>query len=74
MTLCNEKLGLKVTNNGRIASQIGLNCSYEASIAQNEEKVLVRMLIFSLDRDFIGFRYILIYGLMKLTFRVESDK
>ena len=63
-----------MTNYGRIASQIDFDCSYAVSIAQNEEKVLVRMLNFSADRDFIVFRYILMHGLMKQKFRVKSDK
>ena len=63
-----------MTNNGRIALQMGFNCSYAAPIAQNEEKVLVRMLNFSPDRDFIVFRYIFIYELMKWKVGVESDK
>ena len=53
--------------------QIGLDCSYAAPIAQNEEKVLVRMLTFRPDRDFIVFLYIFIYELMKWKFWVESD-
>ena len=49
-----------MTNNGRIALQIGLNYSYAAPITQNEEKVLVRMFTFRPGRDFIGFLYVFI--------------
>ena len=48
--LVKRKFRSKVTNNGRIALQIGFNCSYVAPIAQNDEKVLVRMLNFRPDR------------------------
>ena len=61
-------------NNGRNSLQIGLLREYATPIAQNKEKILVQMLNVSLDRDFIGFRHISIYGLMKRTVRVESDK
>ena len=54
-------MGSKVTNNGRIALQLGFNCWYAASIAQNEEKVLVGMLYFTPDRDFVVFRNIAMY-------------
>ena len=74
MDLWNGNLWSKETNNGRITLQTGLSCLYAAPIAQNEEKVLVRMPYFSLGRDFIGFCYISMYGLMKQTFRVKSDK
>ena len=63
----------KVTNYDRIALQIGLNCSYSAPIAKNEEKFLVRMLTFRPDRDFIVFLYIFIYELMKWKYEVEID-
>ena len=64
MGLWNENVGSKATNNGRIFLQIGLNCSYAAPIAQNDENVLVRMLTFRPDREFIVFLYIFIYGFL----------
>ena len=73
MNLLNGNFGSKVPNNGRIASQIGFDCLYAAPIAQNEEKVQVQMLNFSPDRDFIVFRYIFIYELMKWQVWVKSD-
>ena len=57
MGLWNRNFGSKVTNNGRIVLQIWFNCLYAAPIAQNKEKVLVRMFNLTLDRDLIGFRY-----------------
>ena len=66
-------MGSKVTINGRIALQIGLDCSYTSPIAQIDEKVLIRMLTCRSDRDFIVFLYIFLYELMKWKFWVESD-
>ena len=58
----------------RITLQKGFDCSYAATIAQNEEKVQVQKHNFSPDRDFIVFRYIFIYELMKWKVWVESDQ
>ena len=60
-------------NNGRNSLQIGLLREYATPIAQNKEKILVQMLNFSPTRDFIVFRYIIIYELMKWKVGVESD-
>ena len=64
MDLLNRYMRPKLTNNGCISFQNGFICSYAVPIAQNKEKDLIRMPKLSMDRDFIVFLYIFIYGFL----------